>query len=103
MDPRRSATVAVAICGTIVLADLFIAWPASFGSAGVDTTGAVPVEHSIVALLTADAARGAARPAAGKAALRRRCDVGPQLGDGDSDRHVGVLGSKGSERRGRFA
>jgi hypothetical protein len=44
-----------ALCGTVVLAVWFSAWLAGFGSALVETTAAVPVEHRRVALLTADA------------------------------------------------
>jgi len=54
MNPRRFATVAVAFCGTIVLTDLFIAWPAGFGAASIVTT-AISVERS-APYLTADAA-----------------------------------------------
>src|SRR6202140_3792957 len=44
MNPRRSATVALALCGTIVLAGWIVAWLAGFGSAGIENTGAVPIE-----------------------------------------------------------
>jgi hypothetical protein len=53
MNPRRSATVA-ALCGTIVLAGLIVAWLAGFGSAGIENTGAVPIEDR-AASLTANA------------------------------------------------
>jgi hypothetical protein len=53
MNPRRSATVA-ALCGTIVLAGWIVAWLAGFGSAGIENTGAVPIEDR-AASLTANA------------------------------------------------
>jgi hypothetical protein len=54
MNPRRSATVAPALCGTVVLAGWIVAWLAGFGSAGIENTGAVPVEDR-AASLTANA------------------------------------------------
>jgi hypothetical protein len=54
MNPRRSATVAPALCGTVVLAGWIIAWLAGFGSAGIENTGAVPIEDR-AASLTANA------------------------------------------------
>src|ERR1700738_2592288 len=54
MNPRRSATVAPALCGTVVLAGWIIAWLAGFGSAGIENTGAVSIEDR-AASLTADA------------------------------------------------
>jgi hypothetical protein len=56
MSPRRFAKVA-ALCGTVVLAVWFGVRLAGFGSAVVETTGAVPVEDRRAALLTADAER----------------------------------------------
>ena len=53
MNPRRSATVA-ALCGPIVLAGWIVAWLAGFGSAGIESTGAVPIEDR-AASLTANA------------------------------------------------
>src|SRR5580704_13853570 len=53
MNPRRSATVASALCGTVVLAGWIVAWLAGFGSAGIENTGAV-IEDS-AASLTANA------------------------------------------------
>ena len=44
MKPRRFATVAAALCGTVVLAGWVVAWLAGFGSAGIENTGAVPIE-----------------------------------------------------------
>jgi hypothetical protein len=52
MNPRRSAKV-VALCGTVVLTAWFAGWLSGFGSAVVETTGAVQVEDR-AALLTAD-------------------------------------------------
>ena len=49
MNPRRSATVA-ALCGTIVLAGWIVAWLAGFGSAGIENTGAVPIEDRAASL-----------------------------------------------------
>src|ERR1700676_363668 len=54
MNPRRFATVAAALCGTIVLAGWIVAWLAGFGSAGIENTGAVPIEDR-AASLTANA------------------------------------------------
>ena len=53
MNPRRFATGA-AVCGTIVLAGCVIAWLAGFGSAGIENTGAVPIEDRRAASLAAD-------------------------------------------------
>ena len=53
LDPRRSAKVA-ALCGAVVLTAGCVAWFAAFGSAGVETTGAVPGENLAVAALAAD-------------------------------------------------
>jgi hypothetical protein len=36
MNPRRFATVAAALCGTVVLAGWVVAWLAGFGSAGIE-------------------------------------------------------------------
>jgi hypothetical protein len=49
MNPRRSATVASALCGTVVLAGWIVAWLAGFGSAGIENTGAV-IEDSAASL-----------------------------------------------------
>jgi hypothetical protein len=54
MNPRRSAKVAAALCGTVVLASWVVAWLAGFGSAVIENTGAVPIEDRRAALLTAD-------------------------------------------------
>jgi hypothetical protein len=53
MSTRQSAKE-TALCGTVVLAVWFSAWLAGFGSAVVETTAALPVEHRSAALLTAD-------------------------------------------------
>jgi hypothetical protein len=42
------------VCGTIVLAGWVIAWLAGFGSAGIENTGAVPIEDRRAASLAAD-------------------------------------------------
>jgi hypothetical protein len=55
MNPRRIATVAAALCGTVVLAGWVVAWPAGFGSAGIENTGAVPIEDRRTPSLAADA------------------------------------------------
>ena len=54
MNPRRFATVAAALCGTVVLAGWVVAWFVGFGSAGIENTGAVPIEDRAPSL-TADA------------------------------------------------
>jgi type III secretion system FlhB-like substrate exporter len=55
MNPRRFATVAAALCGTAVLAGWVVASLAGFGSAGIENTGAVPIEDRRAPSLTADA------------------------------------------------
>jgi hypothetical protein len=55
MNPRRSAKVAAALCGTVVLAGWVVAWLAGFGSAGIENTGAVPTEDRRAPSLTANA------------------------------------------------
>ena len=55
MNPRRFATVAAALCGTLVLAGWVVAWPVGFGSAGIENAGAVPIEDSRTPFLAADA------------------------------------------------
>jgi hypothetical protein len=54
MTPRRSAKVAAGLCGTVVLGWV-VAWLAGFGSAGIEKTGAVPIEDHRTPSLTADA------------------------------------------------
>ena len=55
MNPRRFATVAAALCGTLVLAGWVVAWPVGFGSAGIENAGAVPIEDRRSPSLAADA------------------------------------------------
>ena len=55
MNPRRFATVAAALCGTVVLAAWVVAWLAGFGSAGIENTGAVPIDDRRAPSLTANA------------------------------------------------
>ena len=55
MNPRRFPTVAAPLCGTVVLAGWVVAWLAGFGSAGIENTGAVPIEDHRAPSLTADA------------------------------------------------
>jgi hypothetical protein len=54
MNPRRFATVAPALCGTVVLAGWTVAWLAGFGSADIKNIDAVPIEDR-AASLTANA------------------------------------------------
>jgi hypothetical protein len=54
MNPGRFATVAPALCGTVVLAGWIVSWLAGFGSAGIKNAGAVPIENR-AASLTASA------------------------------------------------
>jgi hypothetical protein len=53
----RQSTKETALCGTVVLAVWFSAWLSGFGSAVVETTAALPVEHRSAVLLTVDAER----------------------------------------------
>jgi hypothetical protein len=55
MNPRRFATVAAALCGTVVLAGWVVAWPVGFGSSGIESTGAAPIEDRRAPSLAADA------------------------------------------------
>ncbi len=55
MNPRRFANVAAALCGTVVLAGWVVAWPVGFGSAGIENTGAAPIEDRRAPSLAADA------------------------------------------------
>jgi hypothetical protein len=75
---RRQSAKETALCGTVVLAVWFSAWLAGFGSAVVQTTAAIPVEHRSAALLTADAERAdAPQPAAMGNATVANIDVTP--------------------------
>jgi hypothetical protein len=55
MNPRRFPTVGAALCGTVVLAIWLLASFAVLGSAGIERTGAVPVEDRRAPSLAADA------------------------------------------------
>jgi hypothetical protein len=59
MNPGRFATVAAALCATLVLEGCVVAWLVGLGSAGIENTGAVPIEDrrtpSLTGSLTADA------------------------------------------------
>ncbi|MFL6790459.1 MAG: peptidase M15 [Bradyrhizobium sp.] len=55
MNPGRFATVAAALCGTVVLAGWVVVWLADFGSAGVENTDAVPIEDRRALSLAAHA------------------------------------------------
>jgi hypothetical protein len=60
MNPRRFATLAVALYGAIFLGWLAVAWPVGFGSAGIENTRVVPIEDRRIPLLTANAEIAAA-------------------------------------------
>jgi hypothetical protein len=55
MNPRRFATVAAPLCGTVALAGWIVAWLAGFGSAGIENTGTVPIEDRPAPSLIAEA------------------------------------------------
>jgi hypothetical protein len=55
MNPRRFATAAAALCGTVVLAGWIVVWLAGFGSTGIENTGAVSIEDRRTPSLMADA------------------------------------------------
>jgi hypothetical protein len=77
MSSRQSAKE-TALCGMVVLAVWFSAWLAGFGSAVVETTAAIPVEHQRAASLTADAERASVpRPTAMGSAAVVNADVAP--------------------------
>jgi hypothetical protein len=57
---RWQSAKETALCGAVVLAVWYSAWLAGFGSAIVETTAAIPVEHQRAALLTAEVERAAA-------------------------------------------
>jgi hypothetical protein len=77
MSARQSAKE-TALCGTVVLAVWFSAWLGGFGSAVVETTAAIPVEHQRAASLTADAERASVpRPTAMGSAAVVNADVAP--------------------------
>jgi hypothetical protein len=54
MKPRRFATVAAPLRGTVILAGWVVAWLAGFGSAAIENTGAVPIEDRRTPSLIAD-------------------------------------------------
>jgi hypothetical protein len=75
---RRQSAKETALCGAVVLAVWYSAWLAGFGSAIVETTAAVPVEHRGAALLTADVERAdTPRPTAMGNATVANVDVTP--------------------------
>jgi hypothetical protein len=77
MSSRQSAKE-TALCGAVVLAVWYSAWLAGFGSAVVETTAAIPVEHRSAALLTAGAERAdAPQPAVICSATVVNADVAP--------------------------
>jgi hypothetical protein len=69
MNPRRFATVAAALCGTVVLARWIVAWLAGFGSTGIENTGAVSIEDRRTPSLMADAELADTPRAMGNAAV----------------------------------
>ncbi len=56
MNPRRLATVATALCGTVVLAGWVVARTAGLGSAAIESAGAVPIKDRGAPSLIVDAA-----------------------------------------------
>ena len=54
MNPRRFARMMAPSCGTVVLAGWVVAWLAGFSSAGIENTGAAPVEDRRASSLIAD-------------------------------------------------
>ena len=99
MNPRRFATVAAALCGTVVLAGWVVAWLAGFGSAGIENAGAVPIEDRRAPSLAANAelvdapqATAMATHCRQRRCRQRRCGDGRRIGDGDGRRHDGGLG-----------
>jgi hypothetical protein len=50
MNPLRFTTLAPAFCGSLVLAGVIVGWLAGFGSAGIENTGAVPIENGAASL-----------------------------------------------------
>ncbi|MCA6106765.1 D-alanyl-D-alanine carboxypeptidase family protein [Bradyrhizobium cenepequi] len=63
MTPRQFATVAPALCGTIVLAGWVVASLGGLGSASIESAGAVPIEDHRAPSLTANAEPADAPPA----------------------------------------
>src|SRR5258708_6798490 len=79
MSTRQSAKE-TALCGAVVLAVWFSAWLSGFGSAVVETTAALPVEHRGAALLTANVERAdSPQPAAICRATVVNADAAPAV------------------------
>jgi hypothetical protein len=77
---RWQSAKETALCGAVVLAVWYSAWLAGFGSAVVQTTAAVPVEHRRAALLAADTERAdTPRPTAMGNATVASIDVTPAV------------------------
>jgi hypothetical protein len=75
---RWQSAKETALCGAVVLAVWYSAWLAGFGSAIVETTAAVPVEHRGAALLMAEVERAdTPRPTAMGNATVANIDVTP--------------------------
>jgi hypothetical protein len=55
MNPRRFATVAAALCGTVVLAGWVVERLPGFATASIENSGAAPIEDRRAPSLTADA------------------------------------------------
>jgi hypothetical protein len=55
VNPRRFATVAVALCGTVVIAGWIVGWLAGFGSAGIESKDEASIEERRAPALAADA------------------------------------------------
>jgi D-alanyl-D-alanine carboxypeptidase len=85
MNTRRFATVASALCQTVILAGWIIAGLASFGSAGVENTGedagASPIEDRRTPLLAADAEQLAIPPRATAADNAAADNADPRASD----------------------
>src|SRR5437764_1323816 len=80
MKPRRFATVAAALCGTVVFAGWVIT-PPGFVAASIENTGAVPIEEQRAASLAADAELAEARQVTAlDSAATFNLDVAPAAG-----------------------
>ena len=55
MNPRRFATVAAALCGTLVLAGWIVGWLAGFGATGIESKDEASIEERRAPSLAADA------------------------------------------------
>ena len=91
MNPRRFAQVTTALCGTVGLAGWVVASLAGFGSAGIENTGAVPIEDRRSPSLTAQGRGRTAGNRNGQHRCRqRRCGDGRRIGDdGPADGGLG--------------